>query len=120
MIGDCHLLGFAELQTDLDELTGDVAECRLPYHHLQLYLLSTLFPGSKDHPIMHPPVVSSGGWEEEGVGEKGGGRQEGRSMWVGDVEDVGGIKERGKIFENLSWRTQMERRDEKWLTDVKK
>ena len=30
------LTGFAELQTDLDELTGDVSGIRLPYHDLQV------------------------------------------------------------------------------------
>ena len=59
------MLGFAELQTDLDELTGDVAEQRLPYHHLQVYLLATLFPGCQDHPIMHTLQVS---WQWVGRG----------------------------------------------------
>ena len=50
--------GFAELQTDLDELTGDVVGCRLPYRDLQSYLLTTLFPGAKTHPILQPIEVS--------------------------------------------------------------
>ena len=50
--------GFAELQTDLDELTGDVAGCRLPYRDLHSYMLANLFPGIKDHPIMHELDVS--------------------------------------------------------------
>ena len=28
--------GFAELQTDLDELTGDISGHRLPYHDLKV------------------------------------------------------------------------------------
>ena len=51
--------GFAELQTDLDELTGDVVGCRLPYRDLQSYLLTTLFPGAKTHPILQPIEVSA-------------------------------------------------------------
>ena len=51
-------LGFAELQTDLDELTGDVVGCRLPYRDLQSYLLTTLFPGAKTHPVLQPLEVS--------------------------------------------------------------
>ena len=50
-------LGFAELQTDLDELTGDVVGCRLPYRDLQSYLLTTLFPGAKTHPVLQPLQV---------------------------------------------------------------
>ena len=46
-------LGFAELQTDLDELTGDLAGSRLPYHDFHVYILQSLFPGSKDHPVLH-------------------------------------------------------------------
>lgn len=45
--------GFAELQTDLDELTGDVAGCHLPYLDIQSYLIASLFPGARDHPVMH-------------------------------------------------------------------
>ena len=45
------------MQTDLDELTGDVAGCRLPYHDLQAFLLATLFPDCKNHPILHPVQV---------------------------------------------------------------
>ena len=51
------LIGFAELQTDLDELPGDVAGCRLPYWDIQSYLVTSLFPGAKDHPVMHDPQV---------------------------------------------------------------
>ena len=51
------LLGFAELQTDLGELVGDLTGTRLPYHNLHSYLLQSLFPGSKDHPTLHPPQV---------------------------------------------------------------
>lgn len=49
--------GFAELQTDLGELVGDLTGTRLPYHDLHTYLLQSLFPGSKDHPTLHPPQV---------------------------------------------------------------
>ena len=51
-------LGFAELQTDLDELTEDVVGCRLPYKDLQSYLLTTLFPGAKTHPVLQNLEVS--------------------------------------------------------------
>ena len=50
-------IGFAELQTDLDELTGDLTGIRLPYHDLPTYLLQSLFPGAKDHPTLHEPQV---------------------------------------------------------------
>ena len=49
----CPLTGFAELQTDLDELTGDVAGCHLPYLDIHSYLIASLFPGARDHPVMH-------------------------------------------------------------------
>ena len=45
--------GFAELQTDINELTGDLTGSRLPYHSFHVYLLQSLFPGSKDHPVLH-------------------------------------------------------------------
>ena len=45
--------GFAELQTDLDELTGDVAGGRLPYVDMKSYLLTSLFPGATDHSTLH-------------------------------------------------------------------
>ena len=67
-------LGFAELQTDLDELTGDVAGCRLPYHDLQTFLLATLFPDIKNHPILHHVQVR----RNEREGGREGGREEGR------------------------------------------
>ena len=54
-------IGFAELQTDLDELTGDVVGCRLPYRDLQNYLLTTLFPGASTHPVLQPLQVMDGG-----------------------------------------------------------
>lgn len=50
-------IGFAELQTDLDELTGDVIGCRLPYRDIQSYLLTTLFPGASTHPVLQPLQV---------------------------------------------------------------
>ena len=53
-------IGFAELQTDLDELTGDVVGCRLPYRDLQSYLLTTLFPGASSHPTLQPLQVRGG------------------------------------------------------------
>ncbi|XP_064399095.1 plexin A3-like isoform X2 [Halichondria panicea] len=46
-------LGFAELQTDLDDIT-DIAGCRLPYRDMQNYLMATMFPGARDHPVLHP------------------------------------------------------------------
>lgn len=45
--------GFAELQTDLDELTGDLSGSRLPYHDFRTYILQNLFPGAKDHVVLH-------------------------------------------------------------------
>ncbi len=50
--------GFAELQTDLDDIT-DIAGCRLPYRDIQNYLLTTLFPGARDHPVLHPIQVQN-------------------------------------------------------------
>lgn len=55
-------IGFAELQTDLDELTGDVVGCRLPYRDLQNYLLTTLFPGARSHPVLEHLQVSRTKW----------------------------------------------------------
>ncbi len=53
-----YIIGFAELQTDVDELTGDLTGSRLPYHDFKVYLLQSLFPGAKDHPVLHELQVN--------------------------------------------------------------
>uniref|UniRef100_S4RSR8 Plexin cytoplasmic RasGAP domain-containing protein n=1 Tax=Petromyzon marinus TaxID=7757 RepID=S4RSR8_PETMA len=48
---------FAELQTDVDELTSDVDGAGIPHLAYRTYALRVLFPGIDDHPVLRPLEV---------------------------------------------------------------
>ncbi|OWK08128.1 PLXNA2, partial [Cervus elaphus hippelaphus] len=58
---------FAELQTDINELTSDLDRSGIPYLDYRTYAMRVLFPGIEDHPVLrelelrHPPHPSSRG-----------------------------------------------------------
>lgn len=38
----------------MDELTGgDLSGTRLPYQDFRMYIMQSLFPGVKEHPVLH-------------------------------------------------------------------
>lgn len=49
---------FAELQTDMTDLTTDLESSRKPYHDYDEYTFRILFPGMFDHIILQPPQRS--------------------------------------------------------------
>ncbi|ESO91422.1 hypothetical protein LOTGIDRAFT_105554 [Lottia gigantea] len=50
---------FAELQTDMTDLTGDLLSSGIPFWDYHTYTFKVLFPGMTDHVVLHPPLVSS-------------------------------------------------------------
>ncbi|CAL1537486.1 unnamed protein product [Lymnaea stagnalis] len=50
---------FAELQTDMTDLTGDLVSSGIPFWDFHSYTFKVLFPGMTDHIILHPPIVSN-------------------------------------------------------------
>lgn len=44
---------FAELQTDVTDLTSDLSTSGMPFLDFQTYALHVLFPGLDDHPVLH-------------------------------------------------------------------
>ena len=53
------LSAFAELQTDMTDLTGDIVSSGIPFWDYHSYTFKVLFPGMSDHVILHPPLVST-------------------------------------------------------------
>lgn len=51
------VIAFAELQTDMTDLTTDLENSRKPYHDYDEYTFRILFPGMFDHIILQPPQV---------------------------------------------------------------
>ncbi|XP_041349841.1 plexin-B-like isoform X2 [Gigantopelta aegis] len=47
---------FAELQTDMTDLTGDIVSSGIPFWDYHSYTFKVLFPGMSDHVILHPPL----------------------------------------------------------------
>lgn len=43
---------FAELQTDINELTSDLDRAGIPYLDYRTYAMRVLFPGIEDHPVL--------------------------------------------------------------------
>lgn len=43
---------FAELQTDINELTSDLDRAGIPYLDYRTYAMRVLFPGIDDHPVL--------------------------------------------------------------------
>ncbi|XP_048257731.1 plexin A3-like isoform X1 [Haliotis rufescens] len=51
---------FAELQTDMTDLTGDIIASGIPFWDYHTYTFKVLFPGMSDHVILHPPLQKNG------------------------------------------------------------
>lgn len=45
-------IAFAELQTDINELTSDLDRSGIPYLDYRTYAMRVLFPGIEDHPVL--------------------------------------------------------------------
>lgn len=52
------LLAFAELQTDMTDLTADLENSGIPTLDHTSYIMKVFFPGVSDHPILNAPKVS--------------------------------------------------------------
>lgn len=68
---------FAELQTDIHELTSDLDGAGIPFLDYRTYAMRVLFPGIEDHPVLKEMEVGlatlevPGGWwaaKEMGAG----------------------------------------------------
>lgn len=46
------LAAFAELQTDINELTSDLDRAGIPHLDYRTYAMRVLFPGIEDHPVL--------------------------------------------------------------------
>ncbi|XP_050412849.2 plexin-B isoform X1 [Patella vulgata] len=51
---------FAELQTDMTDLTGDLLSSGIPFWDYHTYTFKVLFPGMTDHVVLHPPLQKNG------------------------------------------------------------
>lgn len=51
---------FAELQTDINELTSDLDRSGIPYLDYRTYAMRVLFPGIEDHPVLRELEVTDG------------------------------------------------------------
>lgn len=52
-----HILAFAELQTDMTDLTADLENSGIPTLDHTSYIMKVFFPGVSDHPILNAPKV---------------------------------------------------------------
>ncbi|XP_069801194.1 plexin-A2 isoform X2 [Dendropsophus ebraccatus] len=52
---------FAELQTDINELTSDLDRSGIPYLDYPTYAMRVLFPGIEDHPVLRELEVQGNG-----------------------------------------------------------
>lgn len=48
----CHSSAFAELQTDIHELTSDLDGAGIPFLDYRTYTMRVLFPGIEEHPVL--------------------------------------------------------------------
>lgn len=48
---------FAELQTDMRDLTADLASSAIPTLDHKNYVMKVFFPGVSEHPILRDPKV---------------------------------------------------------------
>lgn len=53
------ILAFAELQTDMTDLTADLESSGIPTLDHNEYILKVFFPGVRDHPILNESKVSN-------------------------------------------------------------
>lgn len=60
----CHghffVAAFAELQTDIHELTSDLDGAGIPFLDYRTYTMRVLFPGIEDHPVLRDLEVRCG------------------------------------------------------------
>lgn len=49
---------FAELQTDMTDLTADLQSSGVPSLDFRVYIMKVFFPGVTDHPILNEPKVT--------------------------------------------------------------
>lgn len=54
----CTFIAFAELQTDINELTSDLDRSGIPYLDYRTYAMRVLFPGIEDHPVLRELEVT--------------------------------------------------------------
>ena len=52
------VLAFAELQTDMTDLTADLGTNGIPTLSHKAYVMKVFFPGVIDHPVLNDPKVS--------------------------------------------------------------
>lgn len=52
------LTAFAELQTDMTDLTADLENSGIPTLDHTSYIMKVFFPGVSDHPILNAPKVT--------------------------------------------------------------
>lgn len=50
-------VAFAELQTDMTDLTADLQSLGTPTLDHKTYVMKVFFPGVNDHPILNDPKV---------------------------------------------------------------
>ncbi|KAG8504387.1 LOW QUALITY PROTEIN: Plexin-A2 [Galemys pyrenaicus] len=55
---------FAELQTDINELTSDLDRAGIPYLEYRTYAMRVLFPGIEDHPVLRELEVQGHGQQQ--------------------------------------------------------
>lgn len=53
------LTAFAELQTDMTDLTADLENSGIPTLDHTSYIMKVFFPGVSDHPILNAPKVKN-------------------------------------------------------------
>lgn len=46
------LSAFAELQTDIQELTNDMDGVKIPFLEYRTYTMRVMFPGIEEHPVL--------------------------------------------------------------------
>lgn len=51
------ILAFAELQTDMTDLTADLVSSGIPTLDHHEYMIKVFFPGVRDHPILNESKV---------------------------------------------------------------
>lgn len=54
-----HFTAFAELQTDINELTNNMDGVKIPFLEYKTYAMRVLFPGIEDHPVLKELDVSN-------------------------------------------------------------
>ena len=53
------MAAFAELQTDIHELTSDLDGAGIPFLDYRAYTMRVLFPGIEEHPVLRDLEVTT-------------------------------------------------------------